>query len=66
MNDPRELSATVLVSRAEFDRISQLLEVVQSQSEMIARLTRERNERIYREAVARQQRETVFRIPKRP
>lgn len=62
----KHTNAAGTLSRHEFDRIGQLLETIRSQSEMIARLTAERNERLQRDALVAQRRAEVFRIPARP
>lgn len=62
----KNTNTAVVIPRHEFDQIDQLLETIRSQSEMIARLTSERNERLHREILAVQRRVEVFRIPERP
>ena len=59
----KNANTAVAMPRHEFDYFSQLLDTIQSQAEMIARLTSERNERMRREDLADQQRQKVFRIP---
>lgn len=59
---------TVVISASDWDRFGRLLETTKSQSEMIARLTREcceLNERLHRDTLAAQRRAEVFRIPAR-
>lgn len=62
----KNANAAVSIPRHEFDHIGQLLATIRSQSEMIAQLTAERNERLRRDASAAQQRQKVFRITPRP
>ena len=61
----KNTNTAVAMPRHEFDHIGQLLETIRSQSEMIARLTTERNERLHRDTLATQRRAEVFRIPAR-
>jgi hypothetical protein len=56
---------TVVISASDWDSFGRLLETIRSQSEMIARLTTERNERLHRDTLAAQRRAEVFRIPAR-
>lgn len=61
----KDVNTTVVIPRNELDRIGKLLETIQVQSEMIAQLTSERNERLRHRALAAQRRAEVFRIPAR-
>ena len=63
MKNTNTSAAVMTMPRTEFDHIGQLLETIQSQAELIARLTSERNERIRRETFAMKRRTEVFRIP---
>lgn len=61
----KNTNTAVSIPRHEFAHIGQLLETIQSQAELIAELTRERNERIRRDALVVQRRGEVFRLPLR-
>ena len=56
---------TVVISASDWDSFGRLLETVRAQSQMISRLTTERNERLHRDTLAAQRRAEVFPLPAR-